>query len=192
MAQKLILASASPRRRELLAQLGLDFKVIPSGIDEAFLPSGPPELAAVRLADQKAADVALRAGEGIVIGADTIVVVDDIILGKPEDENNAREMLTRLSGRWHSVYTGIAVIDTASGRKISDYEESRVKFKKLSPREIENYLKTGEPMDKAGGYGIQGKGALLVERIEGCYYNIVGLPLFKLGFMLSHFGVEIL
>ncbi|ADL07504.1 Maf family protein [Thermosediminibacter oceani] len=192
MAQKLILASASPRRRELLAQLGLDFKVIPSGIDETSLTAGPPELVAVRLAEQKAADVAMRAGEGIVIGADTIVVVDDSILGKPKDENDARKMLTRLSGRWHRVYTGIAVIHTASGGKISDYEESRVKFKKLSPREIENYIKTGEPMDKAGGYGIQGKGALLVEKIEGCYYNIVGLPLFKLGAMLSHFGVEVL
>ncbi|MCG0275252.1 MAG: Maf family protein [Thermosediminibacteraceae bacterium] len=191
-APKLILASASPRRQALLAQVGLEFEVIPSSIDEVMPPKGLPELIATSLAEQKAMDVALRVGEGIVIAADTVVALDDSILGKPKNEDEARKMLERLSNKWHRVFTGIAVIDAASFKKVSDYEESRVKFKALSASEIENYIKTGEPMDKAGGYGIQGKGALLVEKIEGCYYNIVGLPLFKLGCLLSSFGIKIL
>lgn len=189
---RLILASASPRRQKLLKQIGLDFEIIPSSIDETIQPGVAPDVAAVKLAENKAIDVARRLKDGIVIAADTVVALDDSILGKPKDEEEARKMLERLSGRWHRVFTGIAVIDSSSSKKVTDYEESRVKFKNLSSVEIENYIRTGEPMDKAGAYGIQGKGALLVEKIEGCYYNIVGLPLFRLSLVLSHFGVKIL
>ncbi|WP_066353074.1 Maf family protein [Fervidicola ferrireducens] len=189
---RLILASASPRRQKLLKQIGLDFEIIPSSIDETVPPGVAPDVAAVKLAENKAIDVARRLKDGIVIAADTVVALDDSILGKPKDEEEARKMLERLSGRWHRVFTGIAVIDSSSSKKVTDYEESRVKFKNLSSVEIENYIRTGEPMDKAGAYGIQGKGALLVEKIEGCYYNIVGLPLFRLSLVLSHFGVKIL
>ncbi|KXG77440.1 Septum formation protein Maf [Fervidicola ferrireducens] len=186
------MASASPRRQKLLKQIGLDFEIIPSSIDETVPPGVAPDVAAVKLAENKAIDVARRLKDGIVIAADTVVALDDSILGKPKDEEEARKMLERLSGRWHRVFTGIAVIDSSSSKKVTDYEESRVKFKNLSSVEIENYIRTGEPMDKAGAYGIQGKGALLVEKIEGCYYNIVGLPLFRLSLVLSHFGVKIL
>ncbi|MDN5331655.1 MAG: nucleoside triphosphate pyrophosphatase [Tepidanaerobacteraceae bacterium] len=189
---RLILASASPRRRDLLKQVGLDFEIIPSLVDETVPPGVTPDIAAVRLAEKKAIDVAHRSKDGIVIAADTIVALDDSILGKPKDEEEARKMLESLSGRWHRVFTGIAVVDCSSLEKVTDCEQSRVKFKKLSSSEIENYIKTGEPMDKAGAYGIQGKGALLVEKIEGCYYNIVGLPLFRLSLALSHFDVKIL
>lgn len=189
---KIILASASPRRKQLLEQLGLDFSVEPSKTQENLREDLPPALAAACLAEDKAKNVAKRHREGIVLGADTIVVIDGKILGKPQDRDQAREMLTLLSGRWHFVYTGIAAVDVKSGRKMKDYEESKVKFKNLSPLEIESYIKTGEPMDKAGAYGIQGKGALMVEKIEGCYYNIVGLPLFKLSSLLSNFDIEIL
>lgn len=192
LSPKLILASASPRRQELLRQLGLDFEVIPSSIEERISPGTEPDMAAMKLAESKAVDVAHRVEDGLVIGADTVVALDDCILGKPKDEEEAREMLERLSGRWHRVFTGIAVINKATLEKVTTCEESRVKFKDITAAEIENYIRTGEPMDKAGAYGIQGKGALLVEKIEGCYYNIVGLPLFKLSLVLSHFGVKIL
>lgn len=192
MSKKLILASASPRRKQLLSQLGLDFTVEPSNDDENIRANLPPEITVVTLAEAKAANVARRHNEGLVLGADTIVVIDGLILGKPRDAGHAREMLSRLSGRWHAVYTGLALIDAETGRLIKDVEESRVKFKNLSKGEIENYINTGEPLDKAGAYGIQGKGALLVEKIEGCYYNIVGLPLFKLNTLLLEFGIKIL
>jgi septum formation protein len=192
MSKKLILASASPRRKHLLLQLGLDFTVDPSGSEESIRVDLPPNLIAVTLAENKAKDVARRHKDGLILGADTIVVIDGLILGKPRDKGQAVEMLSRLSGRWHSVYTGIALIDAKTGRQIKDYEESKVKFKNLSQREIENYINTGESLDKAGAYGIQGKGSLLVEKIEGCYYNIVGLPLFKLNTLLEEFGIEII
>lgn len=192
MSKKIILASASPRRKHLLLQLGLDFTVDPSGSEESIHLHLPPNLIAVTLAENKAKDVARRHKDGLILGADTIVVIDGLILGKPRDKEQAMEMLSRLSGRWHSVYTGIALIDAKTGRQIKDYEESKVKFKNLSQREIENYINTGESLDKAGAYGIQGKGSLLVEKIEGCYYNIVGLPLFKLNTLLEEFGIEII
>jgi len=192
VSKKLILASASPRRKHLLSQLGLDFTVEPSGDEENIYANLPPDVIAVTLAENKARNVAGRHQDGLVLGADTIVVIDGRILGKPRDTGHAMEMLSRLSGRWHSVYTGLALIDAETGSQIKDFEESRVKFKNLSEREIKNYINTGEPLDKAGAYGIQGKGSLLVEKIEGCYYNIVGLPLFKLNTLLLEFGIEIL
>lgn len=189
---KIILASASPRRRELLIQLGLDFEVEPSKYDEELEQDMPFGQFVCKLAENKAMDVAKNHKNGIIIGADTIVVIDNKILGKPFSRKDAVDMLSILSGRWHSVFTGLCVFDVESGQMRKDYEESRVKFKVILPREIENYVNTGEPLDKAGAYGIQGKGALLVEKIEGCYYNIVGLPLFKLSQILAEFGINLL
>lgn len=193
MNKELILASASPRRKQLLTQLGLNFIVEPSCEEEKLVENNViPSEKAVLLAKQKAFSVSRRHKDVLVIGADTIVVLDDKILGKPEDETDAKNMLSALSGRWHCVYTGVTVVDADTNHYISGYEESRVKFKNLNQQEIENYIKTGEPMDKAGSYGIQGKGAIFIEKIEGCYYNIVGLPLFKLSEMLTVFGYKIL
>ncbi len=192
MGESIILASASPRRQQLLLQLGLKFSVEPSCLDENLnlkMDFGP---LAAKMALNKAMAVAKKHKEGIVLGADTIVVLDDKILGKPESAQEAEEMLASLSGRWHRVYTGLSLVDASTKDYVSDFEVSRVKFKELSSSEIQNYIKTGEPMDKAGSYGIQGKGALFVEKIEGDYYNIVGLPLFKLSKMLEQFDIRIL
>ena len=192
MERPIILASASPRRQQLLSQLGLKFSVEPSCLDENLnykLDFGP---LVAEMAFKKAMAVAKRHEIGLVLGADTIVVLDDMILGKPSTFKEAEEMLRNLSGRWHKVFTGVSLVDAATKRHIKEFEESRVKFKVLSSLEIQNYIKTGEPMDKAGAYGIQGKGALFIEKIEGDYYNIVGLPLFKLSQMLKHFDITIL
>jgi len=192
MCKSLILASASPRRQQLLSQLGLKFSVEPSNLDEDLnlkMEFGPY---AASLALKKAMAVAKKHQKGLVLGADTIVVLDDKILGKPHTFEEAQEMLTSLSGRWHRVFTGLSLVDASTKRYVSDFEESRVKFKELSSLEIQNYIKTGEPMDKAGAYGIQGKGALFVEKIEGDYYNIVGLPLFRLSKMLAQFDIKVL
>ena len=170
-----ILASASPRRREILAGLGLSFQVVPSGIPEPGC-DGNAARCAVALAKAKALDVARRFGSGFVIGADTVVVVGKEILGKPERRTDARTMLRRLSGRWHEVITGIYLYDCRRRKGSAVFERSRVHFRRLAASEIEWYLQTGEFADKAGAYAIQGHGALLVDRIEGCYFNIVGFP----------------
>ena len=189
MDKKIILASNSPRRRELLAQIGLSFTVDPADVDESVLPGESPEAYAVRVALDKARIAAKRAVEGIIIAADTIVVVGEAILGKPADAADARRMLTDLSGREHKVVTGLAVVDAATVRSAARISATRVWFRVLSDREITAYVATGEPLDKAGAYGIQERGALLVERIEGCYSNVVGLPLSLLGEMLREFGI---
>lgn len=193
MTKKIVLASASPRRKQLLTQVGLNFTVESSNLEERIdnknLDFG---FIVTDLAYKKARGVACNHTDGIIIGADTIVVINESILGKPSSEHEAKLMLAKLSGRWHSVFTGLAVIDLDSKVVLTDFVESKVKFRKLSKSEIDNYVKTGEPLDKAGAYGIQEKGALLVEKINGCYYNIVGLPVFKLKEMLSKVGVEIL
>jgi septum formation protein len=189
MTPKIILASNSPRRKELLMQIGLSCTVAPADVEESVLPGESPEAYAVRVALDKARIAAERAGEGIVIAADTIVVVGDAILGKPSDPADARRMLSVLSGRGHEVITGLAVVDAATGRFTVRTSATQVWFRDLSDREIEAYVATGEPLDKAGAYGIQERGALLVERIEGCYSNVVGLPLSLLGEMLREFGV---
>lgn len=192
MYESIILASASPRRQQLLNKIGIDFIVEPSYLDEELkyeLDFGP---LTADMAFQKAMTVAKKHREGLVLGADTIVVLDGKILGKPATSQEAKEMLSRLSGRWHRVFTGLSLLDAATDRFLNEFEESRVKFKDLSSLEIHNYIKTGEPMDKAGAYAIQGKGALFVEKIEGDYYNIVGLPLFRLNSMLAHFDMKIL
>jgi septum formation protein len=185
---RLILASGSPRREILLRQTGLEFDVEPSGAEETIPEGVPPRELAERLAVEKARLVVARRFSGLVIGADTVVVLKGRILGKPADASEAAEMLRSLSGREHQVITGIAVIDAASGEMRSDAVSTVVKFAPLSQDAIDRYVATGEPLDKAGGYGIQGFGALLIERIDGCYFNVVGLPLRRLAELLGELG----
>jgi septum formation protein len=188
----IILASKSPRRKYLLRQIGVDFRVDPAEVDERVLPDEAPEVYAVRVALDKARLAASRSGEGIVIAADTIVVIDDEILGKPADAFHAERMLKRLSGKVHRVITGLAVMDAATQMTITRTSVTRVWFRRLTPDEITSYIATGEPLDKAGAYGIQEVGALLVDKIEGCYFNVVGLPLSLLGELLRGFGLDLL
>jgi len=188
--KQLILASNSPRRRQLLEQIGLSFRVITARVSEA-LPAGSNLAAGVmEIARRKAEAVACRLKEGLVLGADTLVVLDGIALGKPAGPQDAFAMLTKLQGREHQVITGVALYDAASGTCLLEHEVTRVWMRPLTPREIWQYVATGEPLDKAGAYGIQGKGALLVERIDGCYSNVVGLPLATVGGMLKKFGLD--
>lgn len=182
----LILASTSPRRSELLAQIGLPFAVVPSRVDEG-TPSGMPDRLVESLALAKALDVAGRVSEGVVIGADTVVAVDGQILGKPADGGEAAAMLRKLGGRSHDVYTGLAVVDAASGRRKCQHVHTVVHFRALTESEIAAYIESGEPLDKAGAYGIQGRAAVFVSGIEGCYFNVVGLPLSRLWQMLREF-----
>ncbi len=187
--KKVILASASPRRSELLRQIGIDFEVIPSNIEENITHGMSPESVVQDLAYDKALSVAKGLSDAsIVIGADTIVVRDGI-LGKPVNEEEAFTMLKSLQGGWHEVITGVALISPLEDRYLKGYEKTGVKMRSLNDREIMSYIKTGEPKDKAGAYGIQGMGALLVERIDGCYFNVVGLPLQKLSTMFEEFGI---
>jgi len=190
-SKTLILASNSPRRRDLLCQIGADFSIDPADVDERVLPNEPPEEYAIRVALDKARIAAVRAGAGMVIAADTIVVIDDEILGKPADAKDAERMLSMLSGKVHSVITGLAVMDAATGKTLTRTSTTHVWFHLLAPQEIESYIATGEPLDKAGAYGIQERGALLVDKIEGCYFNVVGLPLSLLGEMLRTFGIDV-
>ncbi len=179
-AKPIILASRSPRRMHLLSQIGLSFTVQESGVDEQIPDGIAPEEAVQRLSLEKANRVAARLRDGIVIGADTIVVLDGIILGKPSSKVEAISMLARLSGRTHTVFTGFALVDALSGRTLVDYERTEVTFRALERSEIEKYVESGSPMDKAGAYGIQDDyGAVFVEKVNGCFYAVVGLPLSK-------------
>lgn len=174
---KIILASQSPRRAELLATIGVRFKTQPGYIDESVNPGEPPADYIMRISRAKALEVASRNDSGLIIAADTIVVIDGQILGKPSDEEDARRMLRELSWRWHEVMTSVSLLDVATGKEASDYITTRVRFAEMKEHEIDWYVSTGEPMDKAGAYGIQGKGGLFVEEIAGNYHNVVGLPL---------------
>jgi septum formation protein len=176
----IILASRSPRRIHLLHQIGLSFTVQESGVDE-HIPDGiAPEEVVRRLSLEKASRVAERLHDGIVIGADTIVVLDGKILGKPSSKGEAISMLSQLGGKTHTVFTGFALIDVESQKSYVDYEKTEVTFRRLSNEEIESYVESGSPMDKAGAYGIQDDfGAVFVERINGCFYTVVGFPLSK-------------
>jgi septum formation protein len=191
---RLILASQSPRRQELLRVLDWPFDIIPSAVDEAAAPAGlAPARLAVGLAEQKAQDVAERYPGAFVIGADTIVVLGDQVMGKPADMDDARRMLRALSGVTHQVLTGIAVRRAGSEPLLlSDVVATEVTFRRLTDNEIEAYLLTGEPMDKAGAYAIQGYGALLVAGVRGDYPNIVGLPVARLAELLRSVGFRIL
>ncbi len=174
---KWILASASPRRSEILNRLGIRFYVDPSGIPEpARKPREIPAKYAMRVARLKAEEVARRHKSGLILSADTIVVLGNSILGKPETLAEARAMLRSLGGRWHEVLSGICLLDCNMHRVRSAFGQSRVHFRRISPEEIEWYLKTGEYRDKAGAYGAQGYASLFIDRIEGCYFNVVGFP----------------
>ncbi len=189
---RIILASASPRRRDLLTQMGLKFEVIPSDQEEEVVNGLPPHRLAVELARKKVESVAKRVqGQALIIGADTIVVKGDKVLGKPKDEDEAFQMLMELQGQAHEVITGLAVMEIPDRRCVTAYEKTVVEMASLTPQEIEGYIRTGEPMDKAGAYGIQGFGGMLIKRIEGCYYNVVGLPIHGLWMILKEFGVEV-
>jgi septum formation protein len=189
-AHNIILASASPRRRELLSQVGVDFEVVPSNADETVLPDESAEEHVMRLSHDKALEVAGRPGQTgrWFIGSDTVVVRDDHILGKPADAGQAATMLRSLSGRSHRVISGYAVYDRESNRTLSDAIVTKVFFKDLTTREIEGYIASGEPFDKAGAYAIQGIGSFMVPAIEGSYSNVVGLPLCEVIAALEEFG----
>jgi len=184
-----VLASASPRRRELLALINVAHSVQPADIDETPRPTEAPRALAERLAREKAATGGRGAlDEAVVIGSDTIVVVDDDVLGKPRDEAEAARMLRRLSGRDHIVMTGVAA--QWRGRIRSDVVQVGVTFRSLSDDDIARYIRTGEPMDKAGAYGIQGYGATIVDRVDGDYFAVMGLPLNRLVRLLEELGLE--
>ena len=179
MAYRIILASASPRRKELLEQVGAEFEIIPA-VGEEIITDSSPQQAVLDLAAQKAAEVAAKVREdAIILGANTVVAFGDKILGKPKDEADAKQMLSLLSGKTHSVYTGVSIVVRQSGesQSYSFYEETEVTMYPLSEQQILSYIRTKEPMDKAGSYGIQGKGAVFIEKIQGDYNNVVGLPI---------------
>jgi septum formation protein len=183
---RILLASSSPRRRELLTMIGITHEVIPADIDEAYLPGEAPLAHAERLARAKAQTIAQLAPEALVIGADTIVVIDGQVLGKPRDEAHAAAMLRQLSGQRHEVFTAVAV---ARGTRIeSGVEVVSVTFRELREDEIHAYIATREPMDKAGAYGIQGYGATIVDRIDGDFFAVMGLSLVRLVTLLAKHG----
>src|SRR2546423_1788981 len=176
LREKLILASGSPRRAEILNRAGWPHEVIVAGIDESVRAQEDPATYVQRLARSKAEAVAQRLESGLVLGADTTVVVEGQILGQPHDEADARRMLDLLNARWHEVLTGVALVRVGGESRV-DYETTRVRFAEMSQREIDWYIATGEAFGKAGAYGIQGKAALFIEEIEGDYFNIMGLPI---------------
>jgi septum formation protein len=186
MRPRVILASASPRRRELLSLIGIEHEVRPANIDETYLPGEAAREHAERLAREKAG--AIEVPDAITIGSDTIVVVDGRVLGKPRDREHAAEMLHQLSGRSHVVMTGVAA--KWRGKLVSGLEEVGVTFRPLRDDEIDRYIDTGEPMDKAGAYGIQGFGATIVERVDGDYFAVMGLPLNRLARLLETLGLN--
>lgn len=192
--EKIILASSSPRRIELLKKYNLNPTVVKAEIQERISEGESPEQIAMALAFEKAFSVSSKFNDGeIIIGADTIVVFKDEILGKPKDKDDAFRMLKTLSGNEHSVITGICVIKANINLKVIDYQKTLVKFRKLTDDKILNYIHTNEPMDKAGAYGIQGFGEILIEKIDGCYSNVVGLPIGKLDDILNkYFNISIL
>ena len=186
----IILASGSPRRRELLERMGLrDFRVVTPDIDERSDRPLPPHRLVETISAEKARAVAAQlGGDPLIIAADTVVALDGRVLGKPADGPDAFAMLSALSGRRHQVYTGLTVV--CGAQRLTEHEVTAVTFRSLSSAEICAYIATGEPMDKAGAYGIQGRGALFVEGIEGDYYNVMGLPVCRLGRILARLGVD--
>ncbi len=188
----IILASASPRRKELLEKIGLRFKVEPSNYQEGMLSGLEPHELARKISLEKAKAAASKHENAIVIAADTFIVFGDQILGKPHTEKEARKMLETISGKSHSVITGFSIIDIGANKTVSKSVETKIYIKKLAPAEIDAYVKSKEPLDKAGAYAIQGLGAVFVERIEGDYFNVIGLPLSALTEALKEFGINIL
>jgi septum formation protein len=186
---KLILASKSPRRSNLLEQAGLPFSIIPSDFDESSVTMSDPESYVRTLAKSKAVDISKKHPDNWVLGADTIVLIDDCILGKPDSKDEARSMLKQLSGKTHQVITGYCLCCQTKNDIISETVKTDVRFKKLSDAEIEWYIQTGEPFDKAGAYAIQGIGTFLVKSINGSYTNVVGLPVCEVIEFLINEGV---
>lgn len=195
MGYRFILASASPRRRELLKQIGVTFEVMPAKGEEV-ITKEQPEQAVMELSRQKAEEIAagIQDEQVLVLGADTVVAYDGKILGKPKDETDARAMLSMLNGRTHSVFTGVTIIVIRNGKSEihSFYEETKVTMYPMTDAQISYYIQTEEPMDKAGAYGIQGKGAVFIEKINGDYNNVVGLPVAKIFYKMLESGIEIL
>lgn len=189
--KKVVLASASPRRQELLEQIYVNFVTIPSNVDETKINGEDPIDLVQKLALAKADDVAKRVGNSLVIGADTVVVYKDEVLGKPNSNAEAYEMLSKLRETEHQVITGFAIIDTNTLEQKIDYEMTKVIMKDFTDQDISDYIATGEPMDKAGGYAIQERGAVFVEKIDGSYSNVVGLPLSKLVINCKELGYQI-
>lgn len=187
--KRLVLASSSPRRKQLLEEIGLKFDIFPADIDEDIKKGESPEEHTLRLAEKKAKTAAKKVKDSWVIGADTIVFIDNRILGKPSDIHEAREMLLLLSGRYHKVATAFCFFNSATGDNIKRVAESMVKIKNLTNKEIEDYLKTGEPLGKAGAYAVQGIGGFMVEKIEGSYTNVVGLPMEEFQKVLEETGI---
>jgi len=192
MQKTLVLASGSPRRKELLGHLGLSFEVRVSDVDETIPAGANPVDIVQELAYRKAQAVANFVPDGLVLGSDTIVVLDDVILGKPHDAEDARRMLRMLAGRAHTVYTGVAFVETGTGRTLRDVNGTQVVMKPLTDAQIEAYVATGEPMDKAGAYAIQGLAAQFVTEIHGDYSNVVGLPLAMVADHLTAWGFDVL
>jgi septum formation protein len=187
----IILASASPRRFELLKMIGMEFKVRPSHVEEVYQDHLTPEEYVVENAKKKGYFIADKFPDSLIISADTIVVYKDKILEKPEDEKHAMEIIKTLSNRTHQVLTGFGLILKSSNSEIFKIESSQVTFRNLSQAEIRAYINTGESFDKAGGYGAQGQGSLLIKRIDGCFYNVVGLPLSSFFSTLNQFLMEL-
>lgn len=188
MRNRLILASKSPRRYELLRRLGLDLEVVPSRIEEDFHEKESPEDRVLRLAQAKALEVGGQYPDCWILAADTVVYVDHSMLGKPKDQQEAMDMLSRLSGKEHWVLTGFSVTHLEKGKGDRQAVQTAVKVKRLTPVEMEWYVQTGEPFDKAGGYAIQGIGSFMIESIRGSYTNVVGLPLCEVIQMLNRLG----
>ena len=189
MAQSFILASVSPRRKMLLKETGLDFEVIPSGVHETFRSGETVHEHVMRLSREKAGEVSSRRPGSWVLAADTVVVIDGEVIGKPRTPRDARMMLTRLSGREHTVVTGFTVMHGAGTSCVSDAVESKVLFKTIPDDEIEWYITTDEPYDKAGGYAVQGKAAFFIKEIRGSHTNVIGLPLCEVMEALKNAGV---
>jgi septum formation protein len=187
-----ILASASPRRKELLEKIGLKFEAEPSNYEEDISPKLKPRELAESLSFEKAKVAAGSHKNALVIAADTFIVFRGKILGKPKTETQAKKMLETINGKPHSVITGFTIIDTENNKAISKSVETKVYIKRLTPNEVDAYVKSGEPLDKAGAYAIQGLGSVIVEKIEGDYFNVMGLPLSALAESLKEFGVHIL
>lgn len=191
MKRKLFLASTSPRRHKLAKVMGLDFEIISSNYKEDMSLKLSPSKLVMMFAEGKASEAASRFKKGIIIGVDTICTIDNHILGKPKNKEDAFRILKLQSGKTVEVYSGICLIDLYKNRKILDHEVSRVRMRRLSDSEIERYIATGEPMDKAGAIAIQGLGSIFVSSIEGCYFNIEGFPIYNIFKNLSKLGVDI-
>lgn len=192
-SQRLILASASPRRRDLLNKIGLEFEIIPAEINEADIKEADPKILVQKLAELKAKEVGVGHGSALIIAADTVVAIEGMILGKPTNRSDAERMLTILSGQKHEVYTGLAIYQKNESAAKSEVilDVSTVWMRSFDAKERKAYLDTGEPFDKAGSYAIQGYGALLVEKILGSYFTIMGLPLHKLAELLPQYGINL-